>query len=354
MTHPVRIPADVDREDKVLGNLTARQLLILVVTGTVLYGGWSATRSFLPLPAFAAVALPVAVTAILLAVGQRDGLPLDRLVLAAVQQRMSPRHRLAAPEDIHPAPAWLAERAVVEPGAVPVAAPAALSLPAEAVSETGVIDLGDDGLAVVAICSTVNFALRTQEEQEGLVACFGRYLHSLTAPVQILIRAERLDLSRQIADLRTQAPTLLHPALETAAREHADYLEQLASTTDLLRRQVLLVLREPVHPGGSVDGLSGASPFRRRRRTSSDRCDSLRRAAEARLAQRLAEAVDLLGPSDVTVTPLDPGQAAAVLTAASNPDSLVPTSADLAAPDGVITTAWDYSFDTDPDPWGRP
>lgn len=351
MTHPVRIPADVDREDKVMGNLTARQLLVLVVAGTVLYGGWSATRTVLPLPVFVAAALPIAVVAVLLAVGQRDGLPLDRLVLAALQQRATPRQQVTAPEGIHPAPAWLVERAVVEPGAAPTA-PAPLSLPAESVGETGVIDLGDDGVALVAVCSTVNFALRTQDEQESLVACFGRYLHSLTAPVQILIRAERLDLSRQIADLRTQANGMPHRALEAAAREHADYLAQLAGTTDLLRRQVLLVLREPTQPAGPVDGLGGASPVCRRRRKPSGRSESLRRAAEARLAQRLAEAVDLLGPADVTVTPLDPGQATSVLASACNPDSLVPVSSALAGSDEVITAAVGGGFG--PDEWGRP
>ena len=128
--------------------------------------------------------------------------------------------------------------------------PVPLRLPAQAVDaatagEVGVVDLGGDGLAVVAVCSTVNFALRTPAEQDSLVAVFGRWLHSLTAGVQILVRAERLDLSGQIAELRERAPGLPHPALEAAAAEHADYLEQLAERAELLRRQVLLVLREP-------------------------------------------------------------------------------------------------------------
>jgi hypothetical protein len=49
------------------------------------------------------------------------------------------------------------------------------------------IQVGKDGVAVVAVCSTINFGLRTPAEQESLVASFGRYLHSLTAPVQVLI-----------------------------------------------------------------------------------------------------------------------------------------------------------------------
>lgn len=355
----VRIPADVDREDRVIGPLTARQLLILAVTGIALYGAYTLTHELVPLPVFLILAVPIGVTAAFLALGQRDGISLDRLVLAALRQRMSPQHRVAAPEGIRPAPEWLTNRvtstddAATRNGRAAVeVSPAALRLPAEGVTDTGVIDLGRDGVAVIAVCSTVNFGLRTPAEQESLVASFGRYLHSLTAPVQVLIRAERLDLSGQIAELREQAGGLPHPALEQAAREHADYLDQLRRATVLLRRQVLLILREPLHATAPTDGLGGASPLtalaaRRKAAEHSKPVDeATRRAAEARLVRRLGEAVELLSPSGITVTPLDAGQATAVLAAACNPDSLIPPFAGLAGADEVITTAPDGDWDT--------
>ncbi|MET8759856.1 PrgI family protein [Lentzea sp. NPDC004782] len=359
MSFPVRIPADVDREDRVIGSLTARQLLILAVTGVVLYGTYTITRGFVPLTVFLIGAIPIGVTAAFLALGQRDGITMDRLVLAALRQRVSPRYRVTAPEGVHPAPEWLAHQANIgghgnantPHSSTAVVSPAALRLPAEAVTDTGVIDLGKDGVAVVAVCSTINFGLRTPAEQESLVASFGRYLHSLTAPVQVLIRAERLDLSGQVAELREQAGGLPHPALEQAAREHAEYLDQLGRATELLRRQVLLILREPLVAGGPADGLGGVSPLaalaarRRAAKQASLVDDATRRASEARLARRLGEAVELLSPSGITVTPLDAGQATAVLAAACNPDSLVSPSAGLAASDEVITTVpaegWD-------------
>ncbi|WP_410660926.1 PrgI family protein [Amycolatopsis sp. lyj-112] len=344
----VRIPADVDREDRVLANLTARQLAILAVTGIVLYGVWTLARNAVPLPIFLIVAIPIGVTAAVLALGQRDGVSLDRLLLAAIRQRLQPRHRVAAPEGIQAAPEWLTSR-ITTTNATGAAgesdvSPAALRLPAEGVTEAGVVDLGMDGVAMVAVASTVNFALRTPGEQESLVASFGRYLHSISAPVQVLIRAERLDLSRQINDLREAAPGLPHPMLEAAALEHATYLDQLRRSTDLLRRQVLLVLREPVRATGPTDGLGGTSPLaalraRHARGRAGDVTEAARRSAETRLVRRLAEATELLAPAGITVTPLDAGQATAVLATACNPDSLIPPSAGLAGADEVITTA---------------
>ncbi|HEY3480965.1 MAG TPA: PrgI family protein, partial [Streptomyces sp.] len=92
MSRPVRIPADVDRPDRVLGPLTARQLTILGVTGLLLYALYNATHAFLPLRLFLLVAVPIALAVTVLALGRRDGVALDRLLLAAIRQRLAPRH----------------------------------------------------------------------------------------------------------------------------------------------------------------------------------------------------------------------------------------------------------------------
>jgi hypothetical protein len=366
-SYAVRIPADVDMADKVIGPLTARQLAILAVTGLVLYTGWTTTRAVLPLAVFLALAIPVGVSAAVIALGQRDGISMDRLLLAAIRQRMGPRHRVAAPEGVRPAPEWLtsqtattstsrtASKGKSKAPAPEQISPSALRLPAEAVTDTGVVDLGTDGLAVVAVASTVNFALRTPSEQESLAASFGRYLHSLTAPVQVLVRTERLDLSGQIAELRARAGGLPHPALEAAAIEHADYLVQLGEQTDLLRRQVLLILREPIGgAAGPTDGLGGPGPLavlssltrgKRRAKAETQANAGARRAAESRLVRRLSEAIELLAPAGIVVTPLDAGQATAVLASACNPDTLLPPSAALAGADEVITTAGGTDLD---------
>ncbi|TKG60962.1 PrgI family protein [Prauserella endophytica] len=357
MTSPVRVPADVDRPDRVLGPLTARQLAILGVAGLLLYGLYSLTRTVVPLPVFLIVAVPVGITVTVLALGQRDGLPLDKLALAAVRQHLAPRHRVAAPEGVRAAPAWLTAqqpdtrtrgRRGRQPaaGAEPVS-PAPLELPASGVADTGaqagVVDLGTDGLAVIAVCSTVNFSLRTPGEQEALVASFARYLHSLTAPVQILVRAERLDLAPQIAELRARAGGLPHPALEAAARDHADYLAELTAHADLLRRQVLLVLREPLRTGPAPAAASSVLPWRRRRDGEKTVDDGVRQAAEQRLVRRLGEAIELLTPAGIVATPLDAAAATGVLAAACNPDTFLPPSADLAGADEVVTATTTFT-----------
>ncbi|MFF5985949.1 PrgI family protein [Prauserella flavalba] len=343
MTQSVRIPADVDREDRILAGFTARQVAVLAVTALLLYGGWVATRAFLPVIAYLIVAVPVGVAVAVLVIVQRDGLTLDRLLLAAIKQRMNPRRRIAA-TDAPAVPDWLAEFA----DDTEEVSTAGLDLPAQGVTEAGVVDLGREGVALVAVASTVNFALRTPAEQDALVSTFGRYLHSLTAPVQIVIRAERLDLSGQIAELRERAASLPHPALEAAALDHADYLDQLDEQTELLRRQILLVVREPLRTAPQDTLTSSRRLFGRARHTDADEVgEPARRAATSRLVRRVNEATELLAPAGITVTPLDARQATTVLATACNPDSAIPPSAEMAGADEVITTPADHDWDTD-------
>src|SRR5205085_5544485 len=164
----------------------------------------------------------------------------DRLARAAVAHWRAPHRLVPTSGAIAPPPTW---------SPIDGPPPAPLELPTAGVDETGVIDLGTDGAAIVCEATALNFGLRTEAEQEGLVAAFGRYLNTLTAAAVVVVRAERVDLDATVAALEDAARALPHLGLETAASEHAQFLRGLASRRDVLRRQILLVLREPRSSG---------------------------------------------------------------------------------------------------------
>jgi PrgI family protein len=306
------IPADIERPDKILAGLTARQVAILTTAAVIIWAGFEATRRLVALPVFAVMAAPLAVAAAALVIGQRDGLSLDRLLIAAWCQARSPRRLVTAPSGIPATPAWASLPLAHQQGGPP----APLDPLYRAVTAEGAIGLGDGGCAVAAAVSTVNLALRTPAEQDALTAAFGRWLNSLTGPVQILIRAGRADLSGAVAALEDTAPALPDPALEDAALDHAAFLAELAASRELLTRQVLLVTREP-RPSGPAAARSGAG--------------------RARAAQRAAEAARLLSGADLTVSVLDGGQVTALLTAASDPGTGIHASR-LAIPGQPVTS----------------
>jgi hypothetical protein len=295
-SYTTRIPADIGRPDRILGPLTARQTTILAGTAGVLLLGYYATRSFLPPLAYVAMVVPIGTVMTALALGHRDGISMDRFALAALVFWRAPKRCVNAPEGIPELPDIVPDALAAQVGA----APSVLRMPCEEIFDSGVVDLGRDGYAALAACSTVNFDLRTAAEQQALTGAFARWLNSLTGPAQILVRAHRLDIRPLIDQLTQTAPTLPHPALEHAALAHASFLHHLASHSDLLSRQALLIAREPSAATTSHGGIGGGP---------------------ARVQHRITEAVRALATAEITTTPLDPAQTAAAITDASSPEA---------------------------------
>jgi len=214
--------------------LTARQVAILGAAAALGYLILKTAGRLLPLPAVAVLLIPLAGVAIALALGRRDGLPLDAWLWAAILHRRTPRRAAPAPEGAARAPAWAPDVPADGP------APAVLRLPAQAISDDGVIDLGDDGATVLVAATTVNVGLRTGAEQAALVGSYARWLNSLTGPVQVVVSAQRVDLTSHAMRVADAAQALPHPALADAALDYSDFLLDVAARRDPLWRTVTI------------------------------------------------------------------------------------------------------------------
>ncbi|MEU1964823.1 PrgI family protein [Micromonospora sediminicola] len=294
-----RMPADVDAPDKVLYGLTFRQLAILAVAAVVFYGGWKALHTVVPAPVLLGAAVVLGGLVFGLAVGRRDGLPMDVWLASAVRHSRAPR-ALSTTDITAKTPDW------VQAPASKVMLPAPLKLPADAIDDHGEISLGAVKAAMVAATS-VNLALRTADEQAALVDTFGRWLNSLSTPTQIVVSAQPVDLHSAARILAQAADAMPHPALADAAADHARFLDDLAERRDPLRRQVLIVTR-------TTSGERGEHAARRR-------------------ADQTVRSLSGLG---VTTRALDGHATTTALAAAADPYR-PPRPGGLAAPHTIIT-----------------
>ncbi|MFI0354219.1 PrgI family protein [Actinomadura sp. 9N407] len=310
-----KIPADVDRPDKILYGLTARQLAILAATGFAAMGLFIAAEGRLPFPLLVGLVLPIVAAGAVLAVARRDGMSLDRLALAALSHAQFPKARVSAQGPVQAPPAWCRMRGRL---------PAPLRLPVRAVREDGAMELADGGTAVIVRAGTVAFGLRTAGEQAGLVAVFGRWLNSLDAPVQILVQARPVDLAGLAEPIAETAADLPDPALEQAARDHAAFLHELGTEHDLLVRQVLIVIGDTTHQQTDPRPWTKA----RRQRTARD-------AGAAVALRRADEAVRSLTALGVVAEVLDAAACTNVLAESLSPAEALPV--DNTGPDELIT-----------------
>jgi hypothetical protein len=226
------VPADVDTPDQIAWGLTFRQLAIIAAVGGAGWAAYSSLGPALPAAVWLVAAIPVAGLTIVVALGRRDGLPLDVWLRHGLALRRTPavqapgRPRAGTP--------------LVATAADPVV-PAPLRTPLTGIAADGTLTVEGTGRRLIA-CGTTNVALRTGGEQAALLDGFGRWLHALAGPAQIVVAAHRHDLTPYATTVAEAAARLPHPALQAAADDYAAFLLELDATRDPLRRQVLAVV----------------------------------------------------------------------------------------------------------------
>jgi hypothetical protein len=192
-----------------------------------------------------------------------------------------------------------------------------LRLPAAAIGDDGVVDLREGGAAALVAATTVNIGLRTADEQTALVAGYARWLNSLTGPVQVVVSAQRVDLTSHAERVADAAEILPHPALADAALDYADYLLDIVAHRDPLWRTVTIAC--------AARGERGSSAEARRR------------------AEHTASALSALGAQTRV---LDGPTVTAVLTTATDPYTGSEASWPRATPTSPVTASRQYSQET--------
>ena len=276
----VKVPADVELEDKLAFGLSARQLALRAGSGVCAYGAYLLLTALVPAPVALAAPLLVVTCGLVLALGRHDGMTGDQLALAVGRYLRAPKQQLLAPDGL---PAPLARRSP--------ARAATLDIPVRRILRNGLVQLTDGSHCLLVEARGSSFELRSQVEQTAFVDCFARFLNSRAEPVQLTVRSEPATLTPHAARLEAAADGLPRE-LAAAAREHAVFLRKLAHETRLLRRRIVLVLGSP------------------------QRDPEL---ASASLTRQAAEATQILAGAEVALRPLSGEQAASLLSASLDP-----------------------------------
>ncbi|MBT0774181.1 PrgI family protein [Kineosporia sp. J2-2] len=262
-----RIPADLDLEDPVVAGLSVHQALVLASVAVPVMLAWQVLDARIPAIVFAGGAALVLGATVALVLLHRDGLSLDRWLLAAVRYRLRPR-AWSVQTDFTQVPA--------ERGRAPVAA----------ITQEGVL-VHPDGLHVVLVaCTTIPSILATDQDDAVLAAGMARWLNSLSGPVQIVVRNRPSDLAAVAATLAEEAATLANPALARLALDHAGMLLDLAETERPLQRTVVIACSGGLPSGGQqLRHLLPRNRFWSRRRSAARPAEDLDAGGERR--QRL-------------------------------------------------------------------
>jgi len=114
-------------------------------------------------------------------------------------------------------------------------------LPFSQIRENIVI-MKDDSARVVLKCSTINFLLKSTDEQDAIIISFQRFLNSLKFPIQILIRSLKLDINWYLWKLNDLAIKQKNPLLQNQTYEYIEYLKKLVEVAQIMKKEFYIVI----------------------------------------------------------------------------------------------------------------
>jgi len=97
-------------------------------------------------------------------------------------------------------------------------------------------------LRAILMASPVNFALKSEQEQNAIVYAYQNFLNSLNFPIQILVRSKKLDLFKYLNKLKDTNKTQTNELLRVQAIDYIDFIERLIKIANIMDKQFYVVI----------------------------------------------------------------------------------------------------------------
>jgi len=106
----------------------------------------------------------------------------------------------------------------------------------------GVVVLDDGSIRSVLLASSLNFALKSNNEQEAILAQFQSFLNSLDFPVQFYIQSKKLNIRPYINTLEERYEVQKNDLIRLQTREYIGFIKEFTSNTDIMRKSFFIVI----------------------------------------------------------------------------------------------------------------
>lgn len=106
----------------------------------------------------------------------------------------------------------------------------------------GVIILEDGTMRMLLMASSLNFALKSAEEQEAILTQYQEFLNSLDFSVQFSIESRHLNIEPYLDTLREQEKKQASELLKVQIREYVEFVKSFVSLTEIVSKTFYVVI----------------------------------------------------------------------------------------------------------------
>lgn len=110
----------------------------------------------------------------------------------------------------------------------------------------GIMILKDGTLVSGMLASSLNFALKSQDEQAAILGQFQNFLNSLDFSVQFFVQSRRLDIRPYIALLEQRLAAQTEDLMKIQVREYIEFIKSFTERANIMSKHFFVVV--PYNP----------------------------------------------------------------------------------------------------------
>lgn len=106
----------------------------------------------------------------------------------------------------------------------------------------GVMVMKDGTLVGVLLASSVNFALKSNDEQQAIIAQFQNFLNSLDFSIQIFIQSRKLDIRPYVALLEERLGAQTEDLMKIQVQEYIEFIKTFTERSNIMSKRFFVVV----------------------------------------------------------------------------------------------------------------
>ncbi len=104
------------------------------------------------------------------------------------------------------------------------------------------IVMKDGTLRAVLLVSSINFALKSEDEQNAVIDAYVRFLNNLSFTLQIVIQSRELDIDNYLEYLKGKEKEQVNKLLKVQTADYIEYIKELTSLGQIMNKRFFIVV----------------------------------------------------------------------------------------------------------------
>jgi hypothetical protein len=108
--------------------------------------------------------------------------------------------------------------------------------------KNGMVVTKDNGLRMICACSSINFDLLSQAEQEAVVSRFQEFLNSLDFPLQIVIASRHFQIENYLAQISELEQKQTNELLKIQTNEYINFVRSFVEFANIMNKSFYVII----------------------------------------------------------------------------------------------------------------